>query len=182
MTTTHGGPAATVGGRLAGTYRDVLRDGAGRVRWDSGVRSNVIVRDCKRLLAGLVRGDPGTDGVTGLQVGAGRDEWDRPPGPPPAGADRATLHDPAPFTVPRSAMTLDYLVDAAVSATPTNRLQIVTKLGPTVPDWPSNVRTLREFGLVGALDNAPVLIDYVIHPAIPMDPASTLERTIWLVF
>jgi hypothetical protein len=171
-----------VGGRLAGSYRDALRDGTGRVRWDSGVRSNVIVKDCRRLLAGFMRGDPTTSvGVAGLQVGAGRDEWDRL-GPPPATEERTTLTDPTPFTVPRSAMTLDYLVEATVSGTPTNRLQIVTNLGPTVPGWPENIRTLREFGLVGTLDGATVLIDYVIHPAIPMDPASTLERTIWLVF
>jgi hypothetical protein len=79
-------------------------------------------------------------------------------------------------------MALEYLVEATVSGTATNRLQIVTTLGPAVPEWPQNIRTLREFGLVGALDDEPVLIDYVIHPAIPMDPVSTLERTIWLVF
>jgi hypothetical protein len=183
MTTPHGGATRTVGAQLAGSYRDVLRDGAGQVRWDSGVRSNVIVTDCRRLLAGFMRGDPTTTvGVAGLQVGTGEDAWDRPPGPPQATADRTALTDPTPFTVPRTAMALEYLVEATVSGTPTNRLQIVTTLGPDVPEWPQNIRTLREFGLVGALDGQPVLIDYVIHPAIPMDPVSTLERTIWLVF
>jgi hypothetical protein len=35
---------------------------------------------------------------------------------------------------------------------------------------------------VDYLDGAEVLVDYVIHPAIVMDPSSVLERTIWLVF
>ena len=31
-------------------------------------------------------------------------------------------------------------------------------------------------------DGNPVLIDYVVHPAIPKDPLSKLIRTIWLTF
>ena len=38
---------------LIGVYRDVLRDPDGHLRWDSGVRKNVIVGDCRRLLAGF---------------------------------------------------------------------------------------------------------------------------------
>lgn len=66
-----------------------------------------------------------------------------------------------------------------------NRVQIEATLGPDVPPWPDADHAsgnLREFGLVATLDGGPVLINYVTHPLIAKDPASTLERTIWIVF
>ncbi|WP_067463997.1 hypothetical protein [Actinomadura macra] len=170
---------------IAGYYRDVLLDRGGGVAWDGGVRKNVIVADCRRLLTGFLHGAATTaGGITGLQVGKGDPAWDQPPGSPPATAAQAALVDRHPFTVPRRSLQIDYLTGSTVTAAPTNRLQIVATLGPGVPDWPDadhTDSTLREFGLVGVLDGATVLIDYVIHPAIPRDPASTLQRTVWLV-
>ena len=173
-------------GRLRGVYHDTLRDAAGRVVWESGWRANTIVTDCRRLLAGFLHGAPtGSGGIQGLQVGAGLDVWDLPPGTPPADPSQTTLVDPNPYTVPRAAIQFAYLTGATVVAAPTNRLQISVQLGPNVPSWPDAshaTSTLREFALVGQLDGAPVLINYVRHPAIAKDPASTLDRTIWLVF
>jgi hypothetical protein len=173
-------------GALRGMYRDVLRDTQGRVVWESGWHMNAIVVDCRRLLAGFLRGLPtGAAGIQGLQVGAGLATWDSPPGPPAPGSTQAALVDPNPHTVPRPQLVMDYLVGGVVSATPTNELQIVATLGPGVPAWPDvnhATSTLREFGLVGQLNGATVLLNYVTHPAIPKHPASTLERTVWLVF
>ena len=93
--------------------------------------------------------------------------------------------DPNPFTVPIGSLTIDYLAGGVVSPSPTNSIQIFASLGPGVPSWPDAnhaTGTLREFGLLGQLDGADVLINYVTHPAIAKDPASTLERTIWLIF
>jgi hypothetical protein len=175
----------TVTEGLHGIYRDVLRDAAGRVAWDRGWRENTIVGDCRRLLAAFMRGAPvGAVGIQGLQVGAGLDAWDQPPGAPPPHPGITALVDPQPFTVPRASLQFDFLSGGVVSGTPTNRLQIKASLGPNVPTWPDANHasgTLREFGLVGELDGTTVLLNYVIHPAIPKDPASTLERTIWLV-
>jgi hypothetical protein len=157
-----------VASNLQGMYSDVLRDAGGRVRWDRGWQKNAIVTDCRRLLAGFMRGAPtGALGIRGLQVGAGLAAWDQPPGPPPPTAGQVALVDPHPFTV--------LMAD----------LQIVATLRSGVPSWPDAnhvTSTLREFGLVGQLNGAPVLINYVTHPAIVKDPTSTLERTIWLVF
>jgi hypothetical protein len=173
---------------LQGMYRDVLRDAAGRVTWDRGWQKNAIVTDCRRLLAGFMRGSPtGAVGIQGLQVGIGLPAWDQPPGPPPPSAGQVALVDPHPFTVLAADLQIDFLnlTTDSVSPEPTNRLQIVASLGPGVPSWPDAdhaTSTLREFGLVGQLDGATVLINYVTHPAIVKDPTSTLERTIWLVF
>lgn len=173
---------------LSGEYRDVVRDAAGRVTWDSGWRKNVIVVDCRRLLAGLMRGQASTVGIQGLQVGAGDPAWDAalPPAPLPT---ETALVDRAPFLLPITdpALELDYIDPAtgAVSVAPTQRLQIVATLGPNVPSWPDashSTGTLREFGLLGQLDGAPVLINTVRHVAIAKDPVSTLVRTIQLVF
>jgi len=170
---------------LHGMYRDVLRDRHGRVIWDRGWHKNVIVVDCRRLLAGFMRGAPTTLGIQGLQVGQGLAAWDSPPGPPTPTPGQTALVDPAPHTEPVANLQIDYLDGGVVTATPTHRVQIVATLGPGVPAWPDGdhpTSTLREFGLFGELDGAEVLINYVIHPAIVKDPASTLERTIRLVF
>jgi hypothetical protein len=172
---------------LRGTYRDVVCDAAGRATWDSGWRSNSIVLDCRRLLAALMRGDASTFGIQGLQVGAGNPAWDGALPPPTTTAD-IKLVDPNPYTVPASALVLSYLdpTTGAVTVAPTNRLQIVATLGPSVPTWPDGTHTtgtLREFGLVGTLGTVgTVLINEVRHVAIPKDPVSTLVRTIQLVF
>ena len=175
-----------VGQGLRGQFRDVLRDPRGRVTWDSGWRSNAIVVDCRRLLSTFMRGTPAALGIQGLQVGAGDGAWDTvPPGVPPPSDTQTALVDPFPWTVPQGDLQFDFLVGATVSGTPTNRLQISSSLGPNVPNWPDAnhaTSTLREFALVAQLDGAPVLVNYVTHPAIPKDPASTLERTIWLLF
>jgi hypothetical protein len=176
-------PLAGIG--LIGVYRDVRRDPEGRVTRDSGVRANVIVGDCRRLLAGFMRGAPTTvSGIAGIKVGAGLATWDQTGTPPPSAATTA-LVDPNPLVVPVASLTLNYLTGANVSGLPTNRLQIVATLAPGVPPWPDAHHvdaTLREFGLFGRLDGADVLIDYVAHPAIIKDPASTLDRTVWLIF
>lgn len=177
---------------LRGMYHDVLRDAAGRVVWDGGWRKNTIVADCRRLLAALMKGGSNALGIQGLQVGSGLDTWDQAGTMPVASPSTTKLADPKPpFTVkagiPNVTFQMAYLLpnSATTTNTPTNRLQIIATLGPNVPDWPKNEHpssTLREFGLVAQLEGAPVLVNYVIHPAIPKDPASTLERTIWLVF
>jgi phage tail-like protein len=170
---------------LHGMYRDVVRNAQGTVTFDSGWRRNAIVADCRRLLAGFMRGQPATVGIQGLQVGAGLPAWDQPPGPPPAGPTQTALVDPQPFTVPPGNLQIDFLQGGTATANPTDRLQVVATLGPGVPPWPDAshpAATLREFGLVGRIGTAPVLINYVTHLPIVKDPASTLTRTIWLVF
>jgi hypothetical protein len=168
---------------LAGMYRDVVRDSGGRVLRDSGWKSNAIVVDCRRVLASLMGGGPAL-GIQGLAVGAGLAAWDGT-GPPPATPTQVALEDPNPFVVPAASLAIDFVDAGVITATPTNRLQIVASLGPGAPPWPNGTHvsaSLREFGLVGELNGAPVLINYVTHPVINKDPTSTLERTIWLVF
>lgn len=170
---------------LRGMYRDIVYDAAGRVVEDRGWRSNAIVGDCRRLLAAFMSGSAGLGaGITGIRVGMGSPVWDLS-APPLATSAQVSLVDPNPYTVVAVDLSIDFLNGGAVSPTATNRLQIVAQLGPGVPSWPDANHAsgnLREFGLVGQLEGAPILLNYVTHPVIAKDPASTLERTIWLVF
>jgi hypothetical protein len=169
--------------QLHGMYRDVLRGSEGEVLFDRGWQKNAIVADCRRLLASFTRGSPAL-GVQGLAVGSGLAAWDEG-GPPVPSPVQTALEDPNPFVIPVADLSIDFIDSGVVTATPTNRLQIVASLGPGVPPWPDAdhvAASLREFGLMGELDGSPTLINYITHPVIHKDPASTLERTIWLVF
>lgn len=171
---------------LHGIFHDVLRDAHGQVLWDRGWRKNVIVVDCRRLLAGFMTGEGNTLGIQGLLVGAGSEAWD-PAGPPPPGPGDLTLTDPKPLLIKRSDLVVEYLEPNSdvPSVLPTNKIQIRAKLGPNIPAWPDAdhpTSTLREFGLVARLKGKSVLINHVRHLAIAKDPTSTLDRTIWLVF
>jgi hypothetical protein len=169
---------------LRGYFRDRLIDAKGRVIREDKVRSNAIVADCRRILASFMAGG-GALGIQGMLFGAGNPVWDG--GALPAASPATTqLVDPAPFLVPAAALQIDFVDDGGVVvAGPTNRLQIVATLGAGEPPWPDGGHVsgaLREFGIAGELGGIQRLINYVIHPVINKDPASTLERTLWLVF
>jgi hypothetical protein len=161
---------------LRGQYRDRIHDSNGGLVFDSGWKNNAIVNDCRRLLAGFMRGAPATAGIVGLAVGEGLAAWDTalPPPNPAKLALENQLH-----LEPAASLSMDFIAGGAVTGLPTNRLQIVANLGPGTP---AGSPTLREFGLVSSLDGSSILVNYVMHPAIVKDVTSTLERTIWLVF
>ncbi len=169
---------------LAGSWRDVIRDPSGKIVDRSEVRANAIVTDCRRILAAFMAGAPSL-GIQGVLFGSGLAAWDIG-GPPPASPAQTALADQNPFLVPAANLQIDFLDNAGtVSGTPTNRIQIIASLGPGEPPWPDANHvsgSLREFGLAGELDGAQSLINYVTHPVINKDAASTLERTLWLVF
>lgn len=170
---------------MRGFYRDVLRGADGEIVWDRGWRKNAIVADCRRLIAGALHGPPTTaTAIEGLLVGAGADVWDASAPPQPKGTE-TKLVDPNPFLAQGATVQIDFLEGGTVVASPTNRLQIKVILGPNLPNWPDPnhvTGNLREFGLAARLNGNRVLLNYVTHPVIAKDPASTLERTIWLVF
>ena len=169
---------------LHGLWRDVIRDPQGRVVSESPVCSNVIVTDCRRALAVFISGDGGP-GIEGLWFGQGLSAWDVN-GAPPATPAQVALVDPHPFFLPAADLKIDFVDDlGAVVATPTRRVQIVAELKAGAPPWPDSFHpslSLREFGLASRIGATPVLLNYVVHPVINKDVASSLERTIWLVF
>jgi hypothetical protein len=59
-----------------GHYQDILTNSQGRVRWNSGWRSNLIVYQCNRLLAALMKGHQRMRGILFWAVGEGAKDWD----------------------------------------------------------------------------------------------------------
>lgn len=169
---------------LHGLWRDIVRDPGGRVVSQGAVRPNAIVMDCRRALAVFIAGDGGP-GIEGIWFGRGDLAWDVG-GTPPATPAQVALVDPHPFFLAAAALSIDFVDDlGAVVAAPTRRVQIVATLAAGDPPWPDafhSALSLREFGLASRIGPTPVLLNYVTHPVINKDAASSLERTIWLAF
>jgi hypothetical protein len=147
---------------------------------DRGWTSNLIVDQCRALLAGFMRGDT-AEGIRRLLIGRGDAAWDdAPPPAPPRSTEELT--DPAPFEIALAPADITYL-DAAGNPTggPTNRLQLAVTLGENEPPG-EDPYPLREFGLFGRFGGTDYMINYVRHPVLMKAADATLERTIHLVF
>jgi hypothetical protein len=166
--------------KLKGIYRDRLLDAGGAVVFDSEWRPNLIVTNCRVLLAGFMSNEATARGVQSLQVGEGKPEWDtQPPPAPPAASNR--LEDNNPFVIPVDDLTLQYLDDSdLIVPGPTSRIEITATLGLNQPT--SGIFNLREFGLFGSFNGQPFMIDYVRHPVIQKSGSFTLERRVRLIF
>jgi hypothetical protein len=172
---------------IKGIYRDRLRDAAGACLSDSGWRPNMIVMNCRVLIAGLLKGDAVESplGIQSLKLGTGNPAWDSVPPASPDPEAMTQLIDPLPYVIPRSALTLRYLTKSNdISNVPTNRLEVIATLGPGEPSGQKvpSPYPLREFGLFGKLNGNDYMIDYIRHPLIEKDSAVTLERRVQLIF
>lgn len=168
---------------ISGRYRDRLRDRQGSLLWKSGWRSNRILNNCDRLLAALLKGEVGMQGLLYWAVGEGQPSWD------------ALLPNPQPTNtqltqevarLPLASEQIDYIDDRGNSSTtPTPRLEIRLDIdGSTLVD--SGFQSLREFGLFGGdatiAPDSGFMIDRVIHPRIDVAPGMILSRTLQLTF
>jgi hypothetical protein len=173
---------------IKGIYRDRLLDAGGGAVFDSGWRKNMIVMNCRVLIAGLLKDDPDESplGIQSLKLGRGSASWDALPPASPDPDTMTQLVEATPYVIPRSALTLRYLnASNEISNAPTNRLEVIATLGPGEPAPGPNVPSpylLREFGLFGKLKGADYMIDYIRHPLIEKDSAVTLERRVQLIF
>ena len=165
---------------VKGIYRDRLLDTGRQPVFDSEWKSNLIVTNCRVLLAGFMRNEGSARGIRSLHVGQGDPNWDTTPPPaPPTSSNQ--LVDTTPFIIPVANLTLQYLNDSdAIVPGPTSRIEITATLGPNQPV--AGIYNLREFGLFGELNSQPFMIDYVRHPVIQKSGSFTLERRIRLIF
>src|SRR5262245_62072353 len=144
---------------VKGIYRDRLLDAGGAVVFDSEWRPNLIVTNCRVLLAGFMSNEATARGIRSLQVGEGKPEWDtQPPSAPPLASNR--LEDNNPFVIPVDDLILQYLDDSdAIVPGPTSRIEITATLGLNQPT--SGIFNLREFGILGLFNGQQFIIDYV---------------------
>ena len=168
---------------IKGCYRDVLTDSQRRVQWDSGWRSNLVVHNCNRLLAALMKRHEGMDGILYWAIGEGAADWDSILPSPLLTTSRLTSE------VARQALAADgivYLDDANEPIeTPSPRLEVTAEFQGE--DFVSNgFQPLREFGLFGGdaaeAPDSGLMIDYVIHPRIDLTPGMALSRQLRLTF
>lgn len=164
-----------------GKYWDVIKKAGGGLL-DYGWRSNIVVDQCRELLAAFMLGGAAS-GIQRISLGRGEDAWDGVPAPAP---DPGTLSltDTSPVTINSGSLQLDF-IDATGNAVtlPTHRIQITLTLTPgTLPISGDEVFPLREFALFGQLNGADYMIDYVRHPVMNIAADDTLTRRIRLVF
>lgn len=169
--------------QLNGKYWDQLLPAQGECI-DFGWRNNVIVNQCRQLLAGFVKGDTAS-GIQYIALGRGDVNWDDDmPSPPDMSTD--ALVDIAPHTIPvgSAAMEIEFLDTAgSVSLVVTDRIQVaVTIDGASLPIVGDETFPLREFALFGNLAPDDYMIDYVRHPVIHIGTTDTLIRRVKLVF
>lgn len=166
-----------------GKYRDQLLTADGSCI-DYGWRGNIIVDQCRQLLAGFMKGET-VAGVQYIALGRGETSWDETPPAPPQMSTQS-LVDTAPETIAVSdaEMSIDFVDSSGVvSAAPSNRIQIsITVAGSNLPIVGDETFPLREFGLFGQLAPDDYMIDYVRHPVIHIGVADTLVRRVKLVF
>lgn len=168
---------------IAGRYRDLIEGRQGRLRLDSGWRSNRVVARSSVLLAALMKRQEGMAGILYWAVGQGEAAWDSRLPSPRAGDTRLTSEVARQALPPEGIIYLD--AAGRPTETPTNRLEITAEF--TDEDLVTDgFQPLREFGLFGgdatATPDTGLLIDRVIHPRIDLSPGDTLRRTLQLSF
>lgn len=169
---------------LQGKYRDRLITASGD-HIDYGWRSNVIVNQCRQLLAAFMKGDP-TNGIQFIALGRGDVAWDSEmPAPPGMSTDQLTDPSPETVAITDTAMEIDYLNSVGDITTDTShRIQVTVTLAPgSLPiAMGETAFPLREFALFGQRDTDDFMIDYVRHPVMNIGPEDTLIRRVRLVF
>jgi len=168
---------------LSGYYRDVLRDRAGRVLTDSGWRSNLIVQNCNRLLAALMKGQTGMSGILYWAIGEGQSGWDSEHPRPGFSDDRLYAELLRQEISPVEMVYLDD--ENQPSEEISHRLQISAEFrGEDIVT--DGFQPLREFGLFGGNatsdPDSGLMVDYVIHPRIDLTADVTLARRLRLTF
>jgi len=166
-----------------GIYQDCLKAADGSLLWQSDWRDNLVVESCNILLASLMKREAGISGILYWAVGSGEGTWDAlMPSPEPT--DTQLQNE-----VARKNIVADDIVflDAAgvPSETPTARLQVSATFGDEELGGEGTV-SLREFGLFGGdatgEADSGLMIDYVIHPSVTLEPGMSLTRNLHFTF
>ncbi len=157
---------------MRGNYRDIIHARCGRTVFDSGWKSNTIVDSAWTLIAGLLKNDPGLDGILFWAVGSGSAAWDTTPRPINTSVTRLVEEiDRIPVT-PESIIYIDS--DGNPSPAPS----VCIEAG-AIFTWNRNV-VLREFGLFGGNGtperDSGLLINYVAHPHLEISAGQSITR------
>jgi hypothetical protein len=168
---------------MRGEYQDTVFDADGRVIIQLPWRSNTIVESAWSLLAGLLSNRANFDGIVFCAYGTGDTAWDDLPGGVPTASPTSAQLQQEVQRVRVIPESISYLnANGQPTSQPTSRIGITSLLR-----WRgSSPVTLREFGLVGGnaseATNTGLLINYVTHTAMTLQPGALLQRTVRLAF
>ena len=168
---------------MKGQYHDRLINSHGAMDHDFGWKANLIVHDCNRLLAALMKRQDGYSGILFFAIGEGQQEWDvSRPVPSPAASQLSR-------EIFRRSISFDDILfldeNNQPTTSPTSRLEISIEISRD--DFASSTfQSIREFGLFGGnateTQNSGLLVNHVIHPRIDISSELTLFRTLRLHF
>jgi hypothetical protein len=167
----------------AGKYHDeIIKTDNTRITF--GWRPNVVVDQCRNLLAAFIKGETAL-GIQRIDLGRGDSLWDSSiyTSPP---ASTSSLVDSGFVSILASTadMSIEFIdPTGAVTATPSNRIEVTVNVnGTSLPLSTGEIFPLREFALMGRHDSTDFMIDYVRHPVINIVSGDVLVRKIRLTF
>lgn len=147
------------------------------------VGHNLVVDDCSRLIASLMKTHSGYAGIKFWEVGSGQGTWNDATPPTPNAMDK-TLVTPS-FRKAVLGSDISFIdANSVVTASVTNRIQVVVTFGSTEANG-----YLREFGLfgggtdcvVGTLGSG-IMVNRKTHGVIYKTSGIELVRTLRLTF
>ena len=166
-----------------GKYRDHLVYTDGRVV-DYDWRCNVIVDQCRQLLAAFMQGQAAS-GIQRISLGRGDTSWDSLPYEAPV-PSTSSLVDSSPhdIAVADAEMSISFLdISGNTTSDVHSRIEVsVTIEGDSLPIGSGETFPLREFALYGELNSNDYMIDYVRHGVIHIGQGDVLTRRVRLVF
>lgn len=141
---------------------------------------NTVVNDCSKLIASLMKGEPGHQGIKYWAVGSGSGDWNNSGLPSPTVSDTRLLKET--FRKAISPSDIKFLDGGdRETGSVTNKIQISI----TFNEGEANGE-LREFGLFGGNAssgaNTGIMINRKIHPLIYKTSGMKVERIIRIVF
>lgn len=172
----------TINNLPEGKYRDRLNVGGKKI--DFGWRSNVVVDQCRALIAAFIRGEA-TFGIQHIALGVGDVNWDDVAYESPL-VSTFELVDSAPQTIliADAELQVEFIdLVGSVSLAPTNRLLVTATIeGSNLGLLPGETFPLREFALFGRLGVDNYMIDYVRHPVMNIGIDDVLTRQVRFIF
>jgi hypothetical protein len=162
---------------------DIIVEAKAGETFEMPVGYNLVVDDCSRLIAALLKNHTGYTGIKFWEVGSGQSNWSDSAPPTPVSGDK-TLNNPL---FRKAVQTTDIsFIDAnsVVTTSVTNRIQVSVTFSSAEANG-----YLREFGLFGGGTDcvagtlgSGVMVNRKTHGVIYKTSGMELQRTLRLTF
>jgi hypothetical protein len=161
---------------------DILVSAKAGETFEMPVGYNLVVDDCSRLIASLMKNHAGHEGIKYWEVGSGQSTWNDASPPAPNATDKG-LNNPLYRKAVKSSDISFIDGSANVVSHVTNRIQVTVTFGSTEANG-----YLREFGLFGGGSDCDttlgsgIMVNRKTHGVIYKTSGIQLERKLRLTF